>query len=260
MRKWGHGPGASRGTEVVVVFVNRRRIRFSIVTVLVLTGVSCSSKRVEPGLESTSNSKAVSSTPPFQTREPVSYRAIRSVTFAPASGSESTVTKVAIAKDGDLRREEETSGSKRVIYLYLPTGRFLLLPEERLYASLNDDSVTPESPDAEPDGADGENFYLHTGPIQSLYENLAREEVKGRTTTKYRVVVNNSDAQTVSNSETLIWVDESLGIPIKSVSTSSGGVRTMELSEVSLEVDKRLFQIPPDYQKVDVKALRLRLR
>lgn len=257
MRKWWHGPRASRGTDVVVVFVNRRRIGLSIVTLLVLTVVSCSSKRVEPGLENAANSKLVSSTPPFQTREPVRYRAIRSVTFVPSSGGESTVTKNTIAKDGEMRREEETSGSKRAVYLDLPTGRFLLLPEERLYASLNDDSVTQEVPSAE---AEGESFYLHTGPIQSAYENLAREDVNGRITTKYRVVVNNSDTQTVSSSETLIWVDESLGIPIKSVTTSGGGIRTMELSEVSLEVDKRLFQIPPDYQKVDIKSLRLRLR
>jgi hypothetical protein len=178
--------------------------------------------------------------------------------FAPASGVESIVTRNAIAKDGEMRREEETSGSKRVVYLDLPTGRFLLLPEERLYASLNDDSESEDATNSETDGS-GE-LYLHTGPIQSAYENVAREDVNGRTTTKYRVVVNNSDAQTVSSSETLIWVDETLGMPIKSVTRSSGGIRTMELSEVSLEVDKGLFQIPPDYQKVDVRSLRLRLR
>jgi outer membrane lipoprotein-sorting protein len=74
------------------------------------------------------------------------------------------------------------------------------------------------------------------------------------------VTVNSLDAQTVSNSETLIWVDETLGIPIKSVTTSNGGIRTMELSDVSFEVDKGLFLIPPDYQKIDVRSLRQRLR
>ena len=239
------------------MFVIRRRIRFSIVTLLVLTVVSCSSKRGESGLES-ANSKVVSSIPPFQTKEPLRYRAVRSVTYAPASSGESVVTRNAIAKDGEMRREEETSASKRVVYLDLPAGRFLLLPKERVYALVNDDSATQNIPSTEGDGPG--DFYLHTGPIQSVYENLAQEDVNGRVATKYRVVVNNSGGQTVSNSETLIWVDERLGMPIKSVTTSSGGTRTMELSEVSLEVDKALFQIPPDYQKVDVRSLRLRLR
>lgn len=237
------------------MFVTRR---FLITIILVTLAASCSSKRGEPGVESATNSKVVSSTPPFQTKEPNRYQAIRAVSFAPASGSEPTVTRNVIAKDGEMRREEETGGSRRVVYLDLPTGRFLLLPDERLYASLNDEAILQDLPNAESDQP-GE-LYLHSGPIQSSYEDVGSEDVNGRMTKKYRVVVNSFHVGTVSSSETLIWVDEALGMPIKSVTTSAGGMRTMELSEVRLEVDKDLFQIPPGYQKIDARSLRQRMR
>jgi len=235
----------------------RNTIRCLIAIFVVIGTASCSSKQGRPGVES-ANSKVVSSTPPFKTREPARYRAIRSVTFAPASGGESTVRRNAVAKDGEMRREEDMEVSRRVVYLDLPTGRFLLLPDERLYASLNDSSVNQDSLNSESD--DGSEIYLHTGPIQSTYENVGSEDVNGRQARKYRVVVNSIGAETVSNSETLIWVDDTLGLPIKSVTTSATGVRTVELLEVSLEVDKGLFQIPADYQKVDARSLRRRLR
>lgn len=258
MREWRHGPGAPGGASLAVVIVNGpKKIRFLTAIILGLTlAASCSSRRVEH-LESASGSKVSSSTPPFQTKEPDRYQAIRSVTFASAAGAETTMTN-AIAKDGQMRREEDTIGTKRVVYLDLPTGRYVLLPEERLYASVNEDVLTQNPPDTESDGS-GE-FYLHTGPVQSTYEKIGNEDVDGRTTTKYRVVVNISGAGTVSNGETLIWVDETLGMPVKSVTTSTGGTRTVELSRVSLEVENGLFQIPPHFQKIETRALRDRLR
>jgi outer membrane lipoprotein-sorting protein len=241
----------------VAVFVNQRHaITFILVIALTLT-TSCS--RREPTVnESPTNSRVVSSTPPFQTREPERYQAIREVRFTPASGGEATVTRTVIAKNGAMRREEDNAGSKRVVYLDLPTGRFLLLPDEKLYAQLDDDANTQVS--ADPDSDMPAELYLHTGPIQSTYENVGNEPVNGRTTTKYRVAVNSLEGESVNDSETLIWVDESLGMPIKSVTRSATGTRTMELSEVTMEVETGLFEIPSSYQKVDPKSLRQRLR
>ena len=156
-----------------------------------------------------------------------------------------------------MRREEETLGKRRVVYLDLPSGRFLLLPDDKLFASLSDEQFAPPAP--EPDDTTGE-FYLHTGPIQTSYENIGAEQLNGRTTRKYRVVVNGLESANVNEGETLIWVDESLGMPVKSVTKSPAGTRTMELSELSLEVDKSLFRIPPDFRKIDAQMLRQQLR
>ena len=237
---------------------SRKKIRFSAAIILGLTlATSCSSRRSELGTESSASSKVVSSTPPFKTKEPDRYKATRSVTFAPSPSGEPIVVKTIILKNGEMRREEEGDGSKRIVYLDLPTGRFLLLPDAKLYASLDQETVGQDLGDDETDAP--EELYLHTGPINSVYEKVGTEEINGRVTTKYRVVVNSSGVENVTSSETLIWIDETLGMPIKSTTTSRGGVRTIELSNLSLEVDSSFFQVPPDYQKVDVSSLRQRL-
>lgn len=255
MRKWRHGPRASRGAGVVALVVN---LRHAIAFILILSLTTSCSKRDQAPTKTPTNSRVVSSTPPFQTREPERYKAIRLVSFTPASDGEATVTRNVIAKDGAMRREEDTAGSKRVVYLDLPTGRFLVLPEEKLYAQLDGEANTQDSPDPGSDRPSEIN--LHTGPIQSTYENVGNEDVNGRTTTKYRVGVNNLEGEAVNVSETLIWIDETLGMPIKSVTRSTTGTRTMELSEVTMEVERALFEIPSHYKKVDPKSLRQRLR
>ncbi len=75
-------------------------------------------------------------------------------------------------------------------------------------------------------------------------------------TTKYRVVVvTGADSQ----NETLIWIDEALGMPVRSetMSKSSGHSSkvTMELKDVKLEVDERLFSWPSDYRKVEAQQI-----
>lgn len=258
MRQWRHGPGVALGTGVVVFDKGRKTTRF-LILILALTVVASCSKRGQPDVEGASNSKVVAATPPFQTKEPARYQALRTVSFAPASGSELTITRKVIAKDGEMRREEETSHAKRVVYLDLANGRFLLLPDEKVYASLND-GVVPDDLQADSDSDRPSEIYLHTGPIQSTYENVGSEDVSGRATRKYRVVVNSSGAESVNDSETLIWVDETLGMPIKTVTRSASGTRTTELSEIRVEVEKGLFQIPANYQKIDARLLRQRLR
>jgi outer membrane lipoprotein-sorting protein len=167
------------------------------------------------------------------------------------------VTTTSIARDGDLRRSEEKSGNQEVVYLDLGGHNFTLLPQEKIYAEA---TAVPSSnqPEATADGPD-EN-YVHTAPIESIYENLGTESINGQRCNKYRVVVKHAGDTTVSETETLIWIDEHLEMPVKSVTRSAAGTRTMELSAVTLSADKQLFEIPKDYKKVDAKALLERIR
>jgi hypothetical protein len=49
-------------------------------------------------------------------------------------------------------------------------------------------------------------------------------------------------------------------MPIRSETTSPDGTRiTMELSNVTRDVDKRIFQVPDDYEKIAFAELRKRL-
>ena len=205
--------------------------------------LSCRSQNDSPA---TSPNTLVSVTPPFQTREPERYRATRTITNVKANG-QTNVMKHTIAKDGESRRIEDEFGSVKMIFLFGPQGRFLLLPDEKVYMD-QAEGAAPSTIDEDESSADR---LLHTESETSSYEQLGTEVISGRKTNKYRVVVNGANAANVSSSETLIWIDEALGMPIRSEMKSSDGSRsTMELSELSLDVDKNLFQLPADYKKV----------
>jgi len=232
--------------------------RWRLLTILLVTAIyslSCS-KAAQPAVQ-TSSSSVVTSTPPFKTKEPETYQAVRSISFTPSVSGQSSASTVTIARDGDQRREEDNSGGKRVVYLDLPAGNFVLVPDEKIYAEM----VGPGTFVRGQDGQDGfEEVYVHTAPIQSTYQNLGAETVNGTTTTKYRVTVNSETNGSVSESETLIWIDEALGMPVKSETHSEAGTRRTELSKVSLRVDKALFAIPKDYQKVEMQVLQQRIK
>jgi hypothetical protein len=216
---------------------------------------ACRSENGRPALVSPSNEVITSSTPPFQTKEPERYQAVRTITFN-APGQEPVVTRYRIARNGSMRREEgEAGGDRRVVYLDLPDGQFVILPEEKIYAEFADDRRTDSS--TQPLIESSAERLLHIEPISTRYQKLGAELLNGRNSIKYRVIVNNSAPGSVSNTETLIWIDETLGMPIKSeISTADGSRTTMELSAISLSVDKDLFQIPVGYEKVKPGMIR----
>jgi outer membrane lipoprotein-sorting protein len=231
--------------------MNRRRKRERALIPLccsLLVFASCSSQSNSPATPSASTETVVSSTPPFQTKEPERYRATRIMTSVAADGK-TTVTTTSTARDGELRRTESKVETRTLIFLNLPEGTFVLLPDEKLYASVSGDSV----PGAAEDGEISPEKLLHGDDLKSSYQKLGTELVGGRNTNKYRVVVNSSSATSVTPSETLIWIDEALGMPIRSETKSSDGTHvTMELSEIELNIDPHLFEIPNDFQKVSV--------
>ena len=204
---------------------------------------------------STPSDTVVSSTPPFQTKEPDRYQATRTITIVTSDGK-TVVTVTSTARDGDRRRHESETLSKRVAYLDLPEGRFLLLLDEKVYADVapgsdplinEEDAITPE-------------WLLHEDVAATTYQSLGKEIIGGRNATKFRTVVNISSGGNVSQSETLIWIDEALNMPIRSETTSPDGTRiTMELSNVTLDVDSGMFQLPNDYEKIAISDLRKRL-
>jgi len=209
--------------------------------------------------ETNSNETVISATPPFQTKEPERYRATRTITTVTATG-ETTITRNTIARDGELRRDETEMWQRRVVYLYLPEGKFLLVPDEKLLVDLTktDGAEAPGIDDASESSPDR---LLHTDPIATTYQQIATETINGRTAQKYRVVVNSSTGTNVSVNETLIWIDDALHMPVKSETTSSDGKRVMmELSEISLDVDRGVFQIPEGYEKIAMRDLLERLK
>jgi hypothetical protein len=216
---------------------------------ILLFVLACTSCRVSNELPINTNAApetVVSTTPPFQTREPDRYQATRTITIVTPKG-ETVVTKTLIARNGPLRREE----SEAVVYLELSEGRFVLLPDQQVYAA-----VTAEDPIPSEDDENSPDRLLHTDPISATYQPLGTETIGGRNAKKYRIVVNNPAAENVTQTETIMWIDETLTMPVKSETKSADGTRTaMELTDIVLAPEQQLFQIPANYEKISLRDL-----
>ena len=207
-----------------------------------------------------------SSTPPFATKEPERYQAVRVITTS--GGIEAKTDAVPssqtfIARDGDRRREDYEAGAgEKISYLQLADKSYVLLPAKKLYAELKPEGEAGANgraenvpPDFSPDRL------LNESRPESLYERIGAENLNGRATVKYRVTVRGqTGASREVTTESLVWVDESLGMPVKSETTSTGGAAsgarvTMELRDIKETVDAGVFDLPPDYWKVTPREL-----
>jgi len=205
------------------------------------------------------------SVPPFSTKEPERYQAMRiitSVEYKDASGSSplTTIGKTLIARDGDKRREEYDSGSgKTLVYLEIPDGHFIISPAHKVYADLNAAGgenntgplALPGTPDFSPERL------LNETPSVARYENLGGERINERNTTKYRVTARDTNNGAGYASVTLIWIDDALGLSVRSETSSTAGEHpatlTVELRDLKETVDPRIFELPKDYRKVDYR-------
>jgi hypothetical protein len=213
-----------------------------IITKLRRTPATASPQRDEP-----------SSVPPFSTKEPEVYQATRTITDVEKTGADGNATpttrieKLEVARDGQNRREEIRSGT---FYLESSNGRFLLLPEQKIYADLYATSGQNNFELGELTDSSPERL-LHESSSASSYQNLGPELIDGRKTTKYRVLGDQMEPG-VNETVTLIWVDDELNMPIKSEMTSGSAVVTIALANIRRMVDSQIFELPKDYKKVEV--------
>jgi hypothetical protein len=171
-------------------------------------------------------------------------------------------TRVSIARDGDRRREDYDFDGVIISYLELAGRRLALLPSQKIYVELDasEDLEIPANLSTEfsPD------HLLNEAPSQTRYEKMGSEVLNGRKATKYRVT---NDDPTDSNSrktETLIWIDETLQLPLRSetVDTTDGEQAnfTTELQNLNENVDASVFSLPDDYRKMSAKDFEQELR
>jgi hypothetical protein len=255
--------------------LGRRRLCFLTLT-LALAFAFAGCKR--SGVEGNANGAATSNgnstvtadntvkTPPFSTKEPERYEATMVVTGSLGGGGDAAAVpglsnllsrEMKIARDGDRRRVDyELIPGARMTNLQLPAGNYTLLHSKKLYAEVKPGeagdvmSAARNLPsDFSPDRLVNES---NTG---ATYERLGTEDVNGRTTTKYRVTIKGKGEASAVQTETIVWVDESLGMPVRSETTSAGeqargSKLTMELRNIKQEVDPSAFELPKDYKKV----------
>ncbi|HVG34453.1 MAG TPA: hypothetical protein VM911_15390 [Pyrinomonadaceae bacterium] len=267
-----------------VQFVKAKRAAlktFILTVVLALFVASAACKRT--GTESNANTGAngnstaasdnTSKTPPFSTKEPERYQATMVVTGSlggdsPAIPGVSNLLsrEMQIARDGDKRRVDyELIPGSRMSDLQTPAGHFMLLHSKKLYAEVKPGAAGDLTAAARnlPSDFSPEKLINETNPGAN-YEKLGTETLNGRTVTKYRVTTTGKGEGRGLTTETLVWIDESLGMPVKSETVSTGeqarGSKvTMELRDIKQEVDQSLFELPKDYKKVSSEEITAQL-
>jgi hypothetical protein len=245
----------------------------SITLVLTFAVTACRRSGVEGnangGAAANSNSAQTADntakTPPFSTKEPERYEATMVMTGSLGGGEAAGIPglsnllsrEIKIARDGERRRVDyELIPGARMSNLQLSAGNYMLLHSKKLYAEIKPGEAGDIMSSARnlPSDFSPDKLVNESSP-GATYEKLGTETVNGRTTTKYRVTVKGKGDAAAMQTETIVWVDESLGMPVKSETTSAGeqarGSKvTMELRDIKQEVDPSLFELPKDYKKV----------
>jgi len=227
------------------VIVSRKSNQSLIVKTIVLSGLLSQSASCGK-LKTTEVSQPeviTSNTPPFSTKEPGRYQALRVITTSETSGGTTVTTTTRVSRDGANRRQERLlDNGETIVYLETPGGRYLLLPSLRIFAAVTGPGAeqTEAGEDLSPEKV------LNEDPFHARYQRLGNESLLGRSTVKYKVTVERG-------AETVIWIDESIGMPVRSETSYSDAQHsaktTMELKDIRLEVDPELFLLPPDYRK-----------
>ncbi len=182
---------------------------------------------------------------PFSTKEPDVYQA--EIVLTNFAGGEKSERKIFTARRGEkLRCDYENKIS------FLQTGenqKFLVHSGKKIYtenAAIS--GVASGTGDPVKDFLTTE--WLNEKP-GATFENLGAEN---NGLTKYLVRL--EDAPN-ADSETLIFVDENLKIPVRQEFYTTGGeqkvlVFSMELENLKLEADDKLFELPKDFRKVSM--------
>lgn len=245
-----------------------KRLVTLLLLTLILTNASCK-RSDEAGNKNAANTGtgsengATSSTPPFATKEPERYQAVRVTTGAGEAASSEEGERVRITRDGARRREDyESAAGEKISYLQLPEGVYVLLPAKKVYAELRGErgGLSSEGGQSLPPEFSPDRLLNETRP-ESLYEKLGTEDLNGRATMKYRVMVRGkTGAGRLVSTESLVWVDEVLGMPVRTETVSTGGQAsgariTTELRDIKETVEAGLLELPADYRKVEAREI-----
>lgn len=240
----------------------RRALLLFLLLTVSAAGASCKRTRVENSANANATSAVddAQTTPPFQTKEPERYQWTRVITgVAAGKANEPAVSQqVFMARDGDKRREDyEILPGVKLTALRLPEGSYTLYPAKKIYAETGGESSARSNAQSKVPPDFSAAKLVNASKTGARYEKLGTEDLNGRATTKYRITTR---GQTGETSETIIWIDEALGMPIKSESTSKSETAgdskyTVEYKDIKLEADPSLFVLPKDYKKVSQEEI-----
>ncbi|HQU86013.1 MAG TPA: hypothetical protein PKY59_22995 [Pyrinomonadaceae bacterium] len=179
---------------------------------------------------------------PFLTKEPEVFQA-EFVTIA-----NETERRIFKARNGANRRVDYNFGAENEV-IFLQTDKlYTLLPKQKIYTE-NAPTQTNAVLDETTDFLTNEWLNEKTGAKFEKLETIENQ-------TKYRVLLDGKEV-----SEVLIYVDESLKIPVKQEFYGINGEQktshfTFELRNFKTQTDENLFTVPKDFKKVSAEEFR----
>jgi len=190
---------------------------------------------------------------PFSSKEPDVYQT--EIVLTNYAGGKKSERKSFTARNGAKLRSDYEN---KISFLQPNENeKFLINHGKKIYAECQANSgATSETGDQIKDFLTTEWLNEKRGAV---FENLGAENGL----TKYRVRLKDMPKDA---SETLIYIDENLKIPVKQEFYTINGeqkilVFSMELRNLKLQTDDKLFELPKDYRKVSSnefqKAIRL---
>ena len=199
--------------------------------------------------------------PPFATKEPEKYQAQIVFAFKSAEKSENSIEQTNfVARDGVNRRLDFEIGGKQISRLETADGKQIIsLPKQKVYAEIasSDENFIKNAP-----AESSLTHLLYAKPLGAKFEKIGTEEISGRQTTKYLIVFERINQIENVGTETIIWADENLSLPIKTEITAlvdgkpNGAKSVVELREIKTEIDSQIFAVPSDYRKISPQEMR----
>ncbi len=182
---------------------------------------------------------------PFSTKEPDVYQ-----TEIVVTGENGSEEKTFAAKNGANRLLTlDFQGKSEVAFLQSGVNQnFIIARRQKIYAENRYENIAAKSDILK----DFLTVELINRKTDAKFETLGAEN----NLVKYQV--NLKDAK---NSETIIYVDEKIGLPVKQEFYSIVGERkiltlTVELKNFSLAADASIFEVPKDYRRVSPNEFR----
>jgi hypothetical protein len=179
---------------------------------------------------------------PFSTKEPEIFQTEIVVS---ANGQERVYF---VARNGENLRFDYNFTDKNRVSILQTDKNYLIFPDKKIYAEAAGGEI--------PAASDDWTKFLTTEWLNERTEaNFERLDAENNLV-KYRVRFNESDL-----SESVIYVDENLGFPVKQEFFSINGEQrtlnfTVELRNLKRQTDENTFSIPKDFRKVSIAEFR----
>lgn len=219
-------------------------------------------------MNANANTNMTTSSATVEAREPETYRAKVSLKLEATGDSQNAslpgVTANVARSGGERMMEFSLPNGEKVVYLDKAGTNYLLLPNKKQYAELNQESL----------GFEVRRMLMPEQIVNQVkamkgVQLVGEENVNGRQVIKYSysATANTQTKAGTVATDSFILVDKETGLPLRSEtisqSQSGGNVQgyqglrfVTDMTDIQTTVDSAMFTVPTDYQKIDPEQVK----